>query len=108
MVAQFPTRLVVKYRSRINRDPFKPLIIETIDHDGPIVSKVPNVEGLKLVGIIESDGGSNRALLEDKIGISYILKTGDKVKYGYVLRVENDKVYFQIFERIIFCLLQYV
>ena len=49
------------------------------------------------VGIIEA-GSSNRALFEDKDGYGYILKSGDKVKNGYVLRVESDRVYFQIFE----------
>ena len=31
-------------------------------------------------------------------GFGFILKSGDKVRNGYVLRVETDRVYFQIFE----------
>ncbi|HUV31570.1 MAG TPA: hypothetical protein VMY05_10840 [Acidobacteriota bacterium] len=98
MVAEFPKRLVIKYHARLSRDPFEALINETKTYEGPIETRIPNVEGLKLVGIIESATEANRALLEDKTGYSYILKSGDKVKKGYVLRVEQDRVYFQIFE----------
>lgn len=98
MVAEFPKRLVIKYKARGRRDPFASLLDETRTYDSPIEQRIPNVEGTKLVGIIEAENGSNRALLEDKEGYGYILKSGDKVRNGYVLRVENDKVYFQIFE----------
>jgi len=98
MVAEFPKRLVVKYKPKLSRDPFEALVNETRSHSGPIETRIPNVEGLNLVGIIESNGTGNRALLEDAHGYSYILKSGDKVKKGYVLRVESDRIYFQIFE----------
>jgi len=98
MVAEFPERLVIKYETGGQRDPFRSLIDETQASDAPVVNRIPNVEGLKLVGIIDSDGGRNQALFEDKTGFSYILKTGDKVRNGYVLRVEPEQVYFQIFE----------
>jgi len=98
LVAEFPKRLVIKYKARSYRDPFETLINDNRSYQGPVEQRMPNVEGLKLVGIIESTGGSNRALFEDKESYSYILKSGDKVKKGYVLRVESDRVYFQIFE----------
>lgn len=98
MVAEFPKRLVIKYNATNYRDPFETLIDETKTYNKLIERKVPNVEGLKLVGIIESGGQDNRALFEDTEGYGYILKTGDKVKKGYVLRVESKRVYFQIFE----------
>jgi hypothetical protein len=98
MVAEFPKRLVIKYNSRGDRDPFGALVDETRTYNDPIEARIPNVEGLKLVGILESDGGTNRALFEDKTGFSYMLETGDKVRNGYVLRVDADQVYFQIFE----------
>lgn len=99
MVAQFPKRLVIQYKSRGRRDPFSSLIEDAVTGKStPIERRIPNVEGVKLVGTIESDGGTNRALLEDKSGYSYILKSGDKVRNGYVLRVEEQRVYFQIFE----------
>ncbi len=99
MVAQFPKRLVIKYKSKSYRDPFATLIDDSKTYNNPVEKKIPNVEGLKLVGIIQADQKSdNRALFEDNNGYGYILKTGDKVRKGYVLRVNSDKVYFQIFE----------
>ncbi|MCX6834484.1 MAG: hypothetical protein NTW07_05015 [candidate division Zixibacteria bacterium] len=98
MVAEFPGRLVIKYEQLEQRDPFDPLIDDARTFNAPVENRIPNVEGLKLVGIIDSNGGPNQALFEDKTGFSYILKTGDKVRNGYVLRVEPEQVYFQIFE----------
>jgi hypothetical protein len=98
MVAEFPERLVIRYERAGQRDPFGPLIDDRRTFNAPLENRIPNVEGLKLVGIIDSDGGYNQALFEDKSGFSYILKTGDKVRNGYVLRVEQEQVYFQIFE----------
>jgi hypothetical protein len=98
IVAEFPKRLVIKYKPQIGRDPFATLIVDDETHDGPIERQVPNVEGLRLVGIIVSRDKANRALLQDKQDYSYILKSGDKVRNGYVLRVDSDRVYFQIFE----------
>lgn len=98
MVAEFPKRLVIKYQKRSRRDPFETLINESKTYNNPVEQKLANVEGLRLVGIIEADGGSNRALFEDNDSYGYILKSGDKVKNGYVLRVEADRVFFQIFE----------
>jgi hypothetical protein len=97
LVAEFPKRLVIKYNTHGRRDPFETLINETKSDNNPIERRVPNVEGLRLVGIIESTGG-NSALFEDTDNYGYILKAGDKVQKGYVLRVETDRVYFQIFE----------
>lgn len=98
LVAEFPKRLTIKYRARSSHDPFETLINENRRYNEPIGKQVPNVEGLRLVGVIESDNGKNSALFEDKDGYGYILQSGDKVRKGYVLRVELDRVYFQIFE----------
>ena len=98
LVAEFPKRLVIKYKATRYRDPFATLIDESKTYDSPVERQAPNVEGLKLVGVIEAGSKDNRALFEDKDGYGYILKTGDKVQKGYVLRVEADRVYFQIFE----------
>lgn len=97
MVAEFPKRLVIKYKASSYRDPFETLINDSRVVSSPVQQRLPNVEGLKLVGVIESTTGG-RALLEDADGYGYFLKTGDKVKKGYVLRIESDRVYFQIFE----------
>jgi hypothetical protein len=98
LVAEFPKRLVIRYQSGSARDPFETLVNETRVNNSVVERSEPNVEGLKLVGVIESADGDNRALFEDKSGYGYILKSGDKVRMGYVLRVESNRVYFQIFE----------
>lgn len=98
LVAEFPQRLLVQYSSNGSRDPFATLIDQEKQTKSPIEKRIPNVEGLSLVGVIETGFGNNRALLEDKEGYGYIMQSGDKVQKGYVLRVEDDKVYFQIFE----------
>ena len=98
LVAEFPTRLVIKYKGGNRRDPFETLINVSKTNDNPIERRIPNVEGLRLVGIIESSSEANRALFEDNDGYGYILQSGDKVKNGYVLRVNANKVFFQIFE----------
>ncbi len=56
------------------------------------------METARLVGILESSDGQNRALLEDIDGYGFILKSGDKVKKGYVSQIYSDKALFQIFE----------
>ena len=98
MVAEFPKRLVIKYKGKRYRDPFETLINEPRISNSLVEKRVPNVEGLKLVGVLQTAGESNRALFEDKDGFGYILSAGDKVQKGYVLRVDMEKVYFQIFE----------
>lgn len=98
LVAEFPTRLVIKYKGKAYRDPFETLINDSKVQNNPMEQRVPNVEGLRLVGILEAYETDNSALFEDKDGYGYILKAGDKVQKGYVLRVDEDKVYFQIFE----------
>lgn len=98
MVVEFPKRLVIKYKGGKYKDPFETLINANRTTNSPIEKRVPNIDGLRLVGVIESDAKKDRALFEDTDGFGYILKSGDKVRNGYVLRVETDKVYFQIFE----------
>ncbi len=98
MVAEFPKRLVIKYKGGNRRDPFATLINVTKTYDSPMEQRIPNIEGIRLVGIIEAGEGANRALFEDTDGYGYILKSGDKVRNGYVLRVDAKKVFFQIFE----------
>jgi hypothetical protein len=98
LVAQFPKRLVIKYKAAGRRDPFETLINDTKTVNNPIERRVANVDGLRMVGVIQGSDGANSALCEDKDNYGYILKAGDKVQKGYVLRVSGDRVYFQIFE----------
>ena len=98
MIAQFPQRLVIKYETNGARDPFATLIDDSRTFNSPTKQGVPNVDGLKLVGVIIARQAGNRALFQDKNGYSYMLQSGDKVRNGYVLRIESDRAYFQIFE----------
>jgi len=98
IVAEFPKRMVIKYKPGQSRDPFASLIDESKGTDSPLDKKIPDVETARLVGVLESTDGQNRALLEDLDGYGFILKPGDKVKKGYVSQIYTDKALFQIFE----------
>lgn len=98
-VVQFPQRMVIKYKQTSKRDPFKTLVeLDKKKLANFDLSRIPNVETLNLVGILESVAGKGAALLEDLDGIGYILKPGDRVKNGYVAQVDENAVYFQINE----------
>ncbi len=98
LIAQFPQRLVIKYEANGSRDPFATLIDDSKTYNSPTQQSIPNVDGLRLVGVIVARQNGNRALFIDKAGYSYMLQSGDKVRNGYVLRIESDRAYFQIFE----------
>ncbi len=83
------------YLNEGRRDPFVPLSQEIDFEFGEI--PLPSVENLKLVGTLE-DGSGYKALLEDNRGYGYLLKSGDKVKNGYVVNVFENKIFFQIEE----------
>lgn len=83
------------YVGEEKRDPFVPLSQEIDFEFGEI--PLPTVENLKLVGTLEDYGG-HKALLEDNRGYGYLLKSGDKVKNGFVVNVFKNKIFFQIEE----------
>jgi len=98
IVAEFPQRMVIQYASSMSRDPFSSLIEEGQRHKDPLLDRIPDVETARLVGVLENVVGENRALLEDIDGYGFILKTGDKVKKGYVSEIYADRALFQLFE----------
>ncbi len=98
IVAEFPKRIVMEYEPGTDRDPFENLLVTDKYSESPIQKKIPDVETSKLVGILESVDGQKRALLEDHDGYGYIVKSGDKVKKGYVGEIFSDKAYFRLFE----------
>lgn len=98
-VVQFPQRMVIKYRRNNTRDPFESLIVADSKKKRNLdINKIPNVETLSLVGILKSLSGKGLALMEDLDGIGYILRTGDRVKNGYVAQIDKQAIYFQINE----------
>jgi Tfp pilus assembly protein PilP len=83
----------VVYQTSGRPDPFMPLIEDaTSSAKG---GELPDVETLRLVGILQ-DKKVSRALFEDYNNYSYILRTGDRVKNGFVLSIEETRVVFQI------------
>ena len=90
-----PKRKMVHYDHGNRRDPFLPLTGKQDLSFGE--APLPLFEDLKLVGILKDEEG-NRALLENEMGFGYILKSGDKIKNGYVIRVEDDRAFFHVEE----------
>lgn len=95
LAGRFPKRKVVNYQSWGKRDPFTALIDKSLAGYEP--GEPPNVETLRLVGVLESPQGSS-ALLEDVEGFGYILQDGDPIKNGYVVQIRSDKIIFQVQE----------
>ncbi len=88
-----PEREIVVYQTSGRPDPFMPLIEDAISNAKG--GELPDVETLRLVGILQ-DKKVSRALFEDYNNYSYILRTGDRVKNGFVLSIEETRVLFQI------------
>lgn len=98
-VVQFPKRMVIKYRRPNPRDPFMSLISLDKKRKGNAdLNRIPNIERLNLVGILEPETGKGAALMEDLDGIGYIMRPGDRVKNGYVAQIDDYAIYFQINE----------
>jgi len=97
-VAEFPKRLTIKYKTHGARDPFATLLVDKESSSDPMMTELPNVEALTMVGILRDANGKTRGLFEDIDGRGYILSKGDKVRNGTVLKVTRQKAYFQIFE----------
>jgi hypothetical protein len=90
-----PQRTIVEYEPGGDRDPFKSLIGQ--GNSKAAIGKLPAVENLILVGVLEEDEG-NQALFEDAEGNGYILKPSDPVRNGYLASIQKDKAVFQITE----------
>lgn len=72
-----------KYHSGRNRDPFASLI------GGDTRSDLVDLSVVKLVGVVLS-GDQPFAIVEDADGIAYVLRKGDRVKNGRVVRITTD------------------
>jgi hypothetical protein len=87
----------VRYNNKGTRDAFASLLVTGKGDEAFGVIPVPAVEELKLVGILEDEAG-NIALLENSEGSGFMLRAKDKVRNGWVSKVTNDRVYFQVSE----------
>lgn len=83
------------YLDEGRRDPFIPVSEEMDIEFGEM--PLPAVENLRLVGTLGDHEGF-KALLEDDAGFGYLLRSGDKVKNGFVVNVFKDKIFFQVEE----------
>jgi hypothetical protein len=90
-----PQRKLVHYNPETKRDIFVPLTKREEMNFGE--APQPLFENLRLVGILKDEKG-NRALLEDEMGFGYILMSGDEIKNGYVIAVEDNRAVFHVEE----------
>jgi hypothetical protein len=86
----------VSYHSGGRRDPFVPLPAKQEVEFGQ--APLPDVEKLSIVGILQGIGGY-RALVQDDADNGYVLRKGDRVLYGYVARIEAERVVFYLNRR---------
>jgi hypothetical protein len=86
----------VLYRSGGRRDPFLSLPAQQEAEFGQ--APLPNVEKLTIVGILQGAGGY-RALAQGEKEHGYVLRKGDRVLYGYVARIEKERVVFRLNRR---------
>ncbi|NIM99940.1 MAG: AMIN domain-containing protein [candidate division Zixibacteria bacterium] len=90
-----PERRVIQYKPGTKRDPFVPITERGEMSFG--IAPLPLFENLTLVGVLKDRKG-NRALLEDDLGYGYILMSGDRIKNGYLIKVDDDKAFFHVEE----------
>ncbi|GAB4317715.1 MAG: hypothetical protein Kow0074_06490 [Candidatus Zixiibacteriota bacterium] len=88
-----PTRQILYYDDMGRRDPFTPLV--TGQRSGFVTDELPNVETLRLVGILHDDHEA-LALLENLEGYGYIMRVGDPVKNGSLIAIQNRRALFRV------------
>jgi hypothetical protein len=81
------------YEDMGRTDPFQQLLDGL--RSGFVSNEVPNVENLRMVGVLNDDYDA-MALLEDMEGHSYVLREGDPVENGHVVAVQGQRVIFRI------------
>jgi len=86
----------VSYHSDGRRDPFIPLPATQKVEFGQ--TPLPDVEKLSIVGILQGVDGY-RALAQDDADNGYVLRKGDRVLFGYVARIEAERVIFYLNRR---------
>jgi hypothetical protein len=86
----------VSYHGGGRRDPFVPLPAQQEPEFGQ--TPLPDVEKLSIVGILQGVDGY-RALAQDDEDNGYVLRKGDRVLYGYVARIEAERVIFYLNRR---------
>jgi Tfp pilus assembly protein PilP len=75
------------------RDPFASMLAGDFEESGP--DGLINIEQVKLVGVMWGDT-DRFALVEDGEGYSYIIREGDRVRHGSIIRLEERRLVAQI------------
>jgi hypothetical protein len=88
-----PTRAILHYDDMGRRDPFAPLV--TGMRSGFVTDQLPDVETLRLVGVLHDDVEA-LALLENVEGYSYIMRTGDRVQNGSLVSIQGNRALFRV------------
>jgi len=92
-VGSAPTRELMFYDDMARRDPFAPLV--SGQRSGFVSDELPNLENLRLVGVLRDDSES-LALLENLEGFSYVLRVGDKVQNGSLVTIQPNRALFRV------------
>lgn len=92
-VGSVPSRALLFYDDMGRRDPFAPLV--SGQRSGFTSDALPNLENLRLVGVLRDDVES-LALLENLEGYSYILRVGDPVQNGTLMAIQPTRALFRI------------
>jgi hypothetical protein len=81
-------------------NPFDPLLKapENVDLTNVLARDLPDVETMTLTGTVirTDDPAASIALLRDANGLTYRLKKGDRVKYGFVSEIRQNEIVFQL------------
>jgi len=81
-------------------NPFDPLLKApaNVDLTNVLTRDLPDVETMTLSGIVfrNDNPAESIALLRDPNGLTYRLKRGDRVKYGFVTEIRQNEIVFQL------------
>jgi len=78
------------YKSLGRVDPFRSLVSSPLN-DNRFLGDQIDPEMVRLVGVLEKDG-ERRALLEDVRGFGYVVRRGDPILRGKIIKVGEDYV----------------
>ncbi|MFO7769485.1 MAG: hypothetical protein R6W82_11105 [bacterium] len=88
-----------RYQRGLRENPFDPLLKPSeADMTNVLERPLPNAEALTLTGVVyrEDDPGQSTALFRDAQGLTYRLKVGDRVRFGYLTRITATEVVFTL------------
>jgi len=88
-IISLPYTRPFRYQARGRRDPFIPLVSKGTDGD------IPSIASLTLTGVIWNRNES-LAVLEDKKGLGYPMRVGDRIGNATLVGIKNDAAIFRV------------